>query len=75
MGRYAAEPDNATKAAKAKGSNLRVHFKVNILFVITFGLTDIPCFLIKKSKKEGDCCEELKGGRCPKSNRKPPIMF
>merc|ERR1711874_685431 len=26
-GRYAAEPDNATKAAKAKGSNLRVHFK------------------------------------------------
>lgn len=30
MGRYAAEPDNATKAAKAKGSNLRVHFKVNI---------------------------------------------
>merc|ERR1711950_139281 len=27
MGRYAAEPDNATKAAKAKGSNLRVHFK------------------------------------------------
>ena len=28
MGRYAAEPDNATKAAKACGSNLRVHFKV-----------------------------------------------
>merc|ERR1712007_192289 len=27
MGRYATEPDNATKAAKAKGSNLRVHFK------------------------------------------------
>merc|ERR1739838_968517 len=27
MGRYASEPDNATKAAKAKGSNLRVHFK------------------------------------------------
>merc|ERR1719387_955844 len=27
MGRYAIEPDNATKAAKAKGSNLRVHFK------------------------------------------------
>merc|ERR1711992_257071 len=26
-GRYAQEPDNATKAAKAKGSNLRVHFK------------------------------------------------
>merc|ERR1712213_70469 len=27
MGRYAAEPDNATKSAKARGSNLRVHFK------------------------------------------------
>merc|ERR1711997_1256797 len=27
MGRYAAEPDNATKAAKARGSKLRVHFK------------------------------------------------
>merc|ERR1712150_242414 len=26
-GRYAAEPDNATKAAKARGSNLRVHIK------------------------------------------------
>merc|ERR1712110_162335 len=27
MTRYAIEPDNATKSAKAKGSNLRVHFK------------------------------------------------
>ena len=27
MVRYAIEPDNATKSAKAKGSNLRVHFK------------------------------------------------
>merc|ERR1712150_238500 len=27
MTRYASEPDNATKTAKAKGSNLRVHFK------------------------------------------------
>ncbi|TRY67434.1 hypothetical protein TCAL_05248 [Tigriopus californicus] len=27
MGRYASEPDNAAKSAKAKGSNLRVHFK------------------------------------------------
>ena len=27
MGRYAAEPDNAAKAAKARGSNLRCHFK------------------------------------------------
>merc|ERR1712012_531253 len=27
MGRYAAEPDNATKSAKARGSNPRVHFK------------------------------------------------
>ena len=27
MGKYASEPDNATKSAKAKGTNLRVHFK------------------------------------------------
>nr|QBH72822.1 60S ribosomal protein L17 [Embidopsocus sp. OG10625] len=27
MGRYAKEPDNATKSCKARGSNLRVHFK------------------------------------------------
>merc|ERR1712183_1108878 len=27
MGRYAQEPENATKTAKARGSNLRVHFK------------------------------------------------
>ena len=37
MGRYASEPDNATKAAKAKGSNLRVHFKVNIHQLKIFG--------------------------------------
>lgn len=28
MGRYAREPDNATKSCKSRGSNLRVHFKV-----------------------------------------------
>nr|ACY71252.1 ribosomal protein L17 [Chrysomela tremula] len=27
MGRYAREPDNAGKSCKARGSNLRVHFK------------------------------------------------
>merc|ERR1711964_670500 len=27
MGRYAQEPDNPSKTAKARGSNLRVHFK------------------------------------------------
>ncbi|CAN8005163.1 unnamed protein product, partial [Ixodes hexagonus] len=27
MGRYSVEPDNATKSCKARGSNLRVHFK------------------------------------------------
>ncbi|KAF4523468.1 hypothetical protein B566_EDAN014990 [Ephemera danica] len=27
MGRYAREPDNATKSCKARGTNLRVHFK------------------------------------------------
>lgn len=29
MGRYAREPDIAAKSCKARGSNLRVHFKVN----------------------------------------------
>lgn len=29
MGRYAREPDNAAKSCKARGSNLRVHFKVS----------------------------------------------
>ena len=28
MGRYSREPDNPTKSCKARGSNLRVHFKV-----------------------------------------------
>ena len=32
MDRYASEPDNATKVAKAKWSNLRVHFKVSFKF-------------------------------------------
>lgn len=29
MGRYSREPDNATKSCKARGPNLRVHFKVS----------------------------------------------
>ena len=32
MDRYASEPDNATKVAKAKWSNPRVHFKVSFKF-------------------------------------------
>lgn len=28
MAKYSHEPDNATKSCKARGSNLRVHFKV-----------------------------------------------
>ena len=43
MGRYAAEPDNATKAAKAKGSNLRVHFKVRNEFFILVLVTANYC--------------------------------
>ena len=35
MGRYAAEPDNVPKSAKARGSNLRVHFKVILFIQIT----------------------------------------
>ena len=37
MGRYAIEPDNATKSAKAKGSNLRwfdLYFFVKYIFCI-----------------------------------------
>lgn len=34
MGRYAREPDNAVKSCKARGSNLRVHFKVSYFLVI-----------------------------------------
>jgi hypothetical protein len=44
MGRYANEPDNIPKSAKARGSNLRVHFKVkqkknsfNIKFMLVTG--------------------------------------
>ena len=40
MGRYAIEPDNATKAAKARGSNLRVHFKVSYCYIIFDGSTN-----------------------------------
>jgi hypothetical protein len=32
MGRYATEPENIAKSAKARGSNLRVHFKVTLNF-------------------------------------------
>ena len=81
MGRYAAEPDNATKAAKARGSNLRVHFKVikkylffgflhyNLLKLIAFFWIEIH------KKKEGDCFEELKGGHFVIMVRKPPRYF
>ena len=40
MGRYAIEPDNATKAAKARGSNLRVHFKVSYFYIIFYCSTN-----------------------------------
>ena len=58
MGRYAAEPDNATKAAKARGSNLRVHFKVikNIFFgVLHYNLLNLIAFFGSKfiRKKKG----------------------
>lgn len=36
MGRYAREPDNAAKSCKARGSNLRVHFKVRYLYFQKF---------------------------------------
>ena len=71
MGRYAAEPDNATKAAKAKGSNLRVHFKVIFLLfvhlpIFTLSLTDIFHVFDKKAKKKGIVVRSLKAAWCPK---------
>lgn len=32
MGKYAKEPKNPTKSCKARGSNLRVHFKVVYIY-------------------------------------------
>lgn len=32
MPRYSHEPVNATKSCKARGSNLRVHFKVSVFY-------------------------------------------
>lgn len=37
---YAREPDNISKSCKARSSNIRVHFKVNII-VIKFGFTAV----------------------------------
>lgn len=34
MGRYSREPENATKSCKARGPNLRVHFKVSDFSVL-----------------------------------------
>lgn len=36
MARYSHEPDNATKSCKARGSNLRVHFKVKFYYCILY---------------------------------------
>lgn len=36
MGRYSREPDNPAKSCKARGSNLRVHFKVCVYCLFTY---------------------------------------
>ena len=46
MARYAIEPDNATKSAKARGSNLRVHFKVEFSFTKKLGGINPQTFTI-----------------------------
>lgn len=50
MGRYAHEPDNATKSCKSRGSHLRVHFKVSANLIFNFCLSsskfDCLCLLI-----------------------------
>lgn len=38
MGKYAKEPKNPTKSCKARGSNLRVHFKVYYFIHVNFTL-------------------------------------
>lgn len=55
MGRYSKEPDNPAKSCKARGSNLRVHFKVKVKTVIciqdidsTWTDTPVLVFLLYK---------------------------
>lgn len=42
MGRYSHEPDNATKSCKARGSNLRVHFKVRLIDYVFVKVEKMP---------------------------------
>jgi hypothetical protein len=51
--KYARDPDNATKACKARGSDLRVHFKVLMMF---------EPFLFEKLG--GVCCSGYIGYMC-----------
>lgn len=44
MGRYSREPDNASKSCKARGPNLRVHFKVSCKLIP--GQTDADLLLL-----------------------------
>lgn len=50
MAKYSHEPDNATKSCKARGSNLRVHFKVlncpYILYSLFTGNSRMHCLLV-----------------------------
>lgn len=51
MGRYAKDPDNATKSCKSRGSNLRVHFKVSFIKKLCLLVNLWHAFLFKKN-----CC-------------------
>lgn len=46
MTRYSHEPVNATKSCKARGSNLRVHFKV-IINTREFNLKDTDIYKLQ----------------------------
>lgn len=56
MGRYAREPDNAAKSCKARGSNLRVHFKVSKNYKI-FGQFVVPSLTSKFVGFTQNTCE------------------
>lgn len=75
MARYSHEPDNATKSCKARGSNLRVHFKVLFMTVSLISVVfkfvwllliilvcDLPRIQEKQLRQSGLCLSEEPSG-------------
>lgn len=61
MGRYSRESDNVAKSCKARGPNLRVHFKVRILprNPRSLGLLDAQCPQLKSVNASRLCSISL----------------